>query len=101
MNLRVLSATSLNLIAYLIGGENPSAQVYEFIKHLTGTVKTESSAPLYVYNKLYNSKINKEPLNFYWVLGMSLKAWNFYNEGNPAIKYFRFDVSQDLPTISI
>tara|TARA_R110000782_G_scaffold63718_1_gene130403 strand:- start:57 stop:884 length:828 start_codon:yes stop_codon:yes gene_type:complete len=101
MNLRVLSATSLNLITYLIGGENPSAQVYEFIKHLTGTVKTESSAPLYVYNKLYNSKINKEPLNFYWVLGMSLKAWNFYNEGNPAIKYFRFDVSQDLPTISI
>ena len=97
MNNRILAPSSVSLILYLIGGENPSRLVIEFVNHLMGNLKSESSAPLYVFNKLYNSKINKEPLNFYWVLGMSLKAWNYYSEGNPAIRFIKFDVSSDLP----
>ena len=97
MTPKVLSKTNLSLIVYLIGGENPSSEVYDFIKHLCGVLKNESSAPLYLYTKLYNAKINKEPLNYYWVLGMALKAWNYYADGNPAIKYFKFSVEQELP----
>lgn len=97
MKPRVLSPSNISLITYLIGGENPTKEVYEFIKHLTGVLKSESSAPLYLFTKLYNAKINKEPLNNYWVLGMSIKAWNYYADGNPAIKYFKFSVEQDLP----
>ena len=100
MKPKVLSPSNISLIIYLIGGENPSNEVYNFIKHLTGVVKLESSAPLYLYNKLYNSKINKEPLNNYWILGMAIKAWNYYNDGNPAINYFKFSVDQELPKIN-
>lgn len=97
MTPKVLTKTNLSLIAYLIGGENPKKEVYEFIKHLSGVLKSESSAPLYLYTKLYNAKINKEPLNNYWVLGMAIKAWNFYIDGNPSIRYYKFSIDQDLP----
>jgi len=100
MKPRVLSPSYISLIIYMIGGENPSNDVYSFAKNLTGVVKVESSAPLYLYNKLYNSKINKEPLNNYWILGMALKSWNFYSDGNPAVKHYKFSVDKELPTIN-
>lgn len=97
---RVLSIPFAALIVYMIGGKNPREEVYTFIKHLAGVLKNESSAPLYLYTKLYNSKINKEPLNTYWVLGMSIKAWNYFVDGNPAIKFYKFTIDQNLPKIN-
>ena len=97
MTPKFVAKSNLCLITYLIGGQNPTKEVYEFIKHLAGVVRTESSAPVYLYTKLYNAKINKEPLNNYWVLGMAIKAWNYYADGNPAIKYFKFSVDKELP----
>jgi len=97
--IKVITKSSLSLIIYMIGGETPSKECYQFAKHLVGAVKTESSAPLYLYNKLYNSKINKEPLNFYYILGIAIKSWNYYIDGNPAIKSLRFLVDSELPTI--
>lgn len=97
---KVLGGTQLGLIAYLIGGENPSDTVYDFLKNITGIKRQESTSSSYLYAKLHNSKINKEPLNFYWVLGMSIKAWNYYVDGNPSVKYFKFSVEQELPRIN-
>jgi|TARA_R110000744_G_C19210089_1_gene545944 hypothetical protein len=96
-NPKTISLTGMCLITYLVGGKEPSIEVYEFISHLMGLSRTQETAPNYLYTKLYNSKINKEPLSFYWVLGMSIKAWNFYADGNPAVKHFRFDIAKDLP----
>lgn len=98
--LSVLAISSLGLIAYIIGGEKPSSEVYSFLKNLIGVSVEEGTATSYLYTKLYNAKINKEPLNFYWVLGMSIKAWNYYCDGNPSVKYFKFSVEQELPTIN-
>ena len=97
VNKAVLSPSFISLITYIIGGGNPSNEVYQFIKHITGVLRTESSSMSYIYSKLYNSKVNKEPLNNYWVLGMVIKSWNFYADGNPAVKYFKFDVNNNLP----
>jgi hypothetical protein len=96
---KVISPSSLGVIIYLIGGETPTRECYEFAKHLVGAVKTESSAPLYLHNKLYNSKINKEPLNNYYIIGMAIKCWNYYIEGNPAIRFVRFDINSELPIV--
>ena len=100
MKPKVMSKSFICLIIYLIGGENPKNEVYEFIKHLTGVLREESSAPLYLYGKLYNSKINKEPLNNFWIIGMALKAWNLYSDGNPAINHFKFNIEQELPQVN-
>ena len=81
----------------MVGGEKPSDEVYSFLKHLIGVSRTEETATSYLYGKMYNSKVNKEPLNFYWVLGMSLKAWNYYSDGNPSVRYFKFQIDQHLP----
>ena len=94
---KVLSTSKIALISYIIGGENPSEENYAFIKNLVGVNVQESTAPNYIFTKLYNSKVNKEPLNFYWVLGMSIRAWNFYADGNPAVRNFRFKVTDNLP----
>lgn len=97
---KVLSLTNLSLITYILGGQNPSDEVYEFIKHLCGISKTESTATSYLYNRLINAKIKKEPLNFYWILGMCIKAWNYYIDGNPAVKFYKFNTEQELPKIN-
>jgi len=97
--IKVITKSYLSFIIYMIGGETPSKECYQFAKHLVGAVKTESSAPLYLYNKLYNSKINKEPLNNYYVLGIAIKSWNYYIDGNPAVRFVKFDVSSPLPII--
>lgn len=96
-NIRVISVTNLMLIAYIIGGEKPDPEVYDFLNHLVGNSKEQGTATSYLYSKLSNAKLNKEPLNFYWVLGMTMKAWNYYADGNPAVKYFKFSVEQVLP----
>lgn len=97
---KILGVSSFCLIAYLIGGKSPSKEVYDFIKHIYGLSKEQDTATSYLYTKLHNSKINKEPLNFYWILGMSIKAWNYYSDGNPSVKYFKFITDQELPKIN-
>jgi hypothetical protein len=97
---KFLGVANLSFIAYTIGGKNPSSMVYDFIKNIYGITREEGTATSYLYSKLYNSKINKEPLSFYWILGMSIKAWNFYLEGNPAVKYFKFLLDQQLPKVN-
>jgi hypothetical protein len=98
---KVLSKTQFCFIAYLIGGENPSKEVFDFIKNISGLSREEETATSYLYGKLNNAKIIKEPLNFYWILGMSIKAWNYYIDGNPSVRYFKFKTSQELPKINI
>lgn len=96
----VFSISELVLITYMIGGEIPEPEVYDFIKHICGASRELDTAPNYVYKKLSNAKINKEPLNFYWKLGMILKSWNYFIDGNPAINYFTFKTTAELPKIN-
>jgi len=95
---RIISLSNLSIIAYLIGGENPNNYVWNFLNEISGNSRKQETAANYLYTKLYNSKVNKEPLNFYWVLGMAIKGWNYYSDGNPSVKYFKFDTSKELPT---
>jgi hypothetical protein len=97
---KVLSKSNFCYIVYMIGGKNPNAQVYEFMKNVFGISRTQDTATSYLYSKLYKSKINKEPLGFYWILGMCIKAWNYFIDGNPSVRFFRFNSEQELPKIN-
>lgn len=99
--IKVISKSNFCYIVYMIGGKNPDQSVYEFMKNIYGLNRTQETATSYLYSKLYKSKINKEPLRFYWVLGMTIKAWNYYIDGNPSVKFFRFNTEQELPKINI
>lgn len=94
---RVFSVTQLFIFTYLIGGLEPNEHHYEFLKHISGVERINGTAPSYLFGKVNESKAKKEPLNFYWLLGMVLKAWNYYADGNPSIKHFRFNVDEELP----
>lgn len=96
----IVNHSVLCLYAFILGGKNPSKEVYDFLNNLCGNIRVLDTAPNYLFNKLYNAKINKEPLNFYWVLGMTIKAYNYFVDGNPAVNYFRFSVEQELPNVT-
>jgi hypothetical protein len=98
-NPKVLTNTQIALFAYLLGGESPDKSIYDLLNNVTGVSRSFETAASYLYIKLYNSKINKEPLNFYWILGMTFKAYNYFIDGNPAIKYFKFSVEDELPKV--
>ena len=97
---KTIGVSSLSLIAYMIGGKTPSNEVYDYIKQVYGLSKHQDTATSYLNTKLHNAKINKEPLNFYWILGMSIKAWNYFSDGNPSVKYFKFSTEAHLPKIN-
>ena len=99
--IKVISKSYFCYIVYMIGGKNPDHKVYEFMKNIYGLNRTQDTATSYLYSKLYKSKINKEPLGFYWVLGMTIKAWNYFIDGNPSVRFFRFNTEQELPKINI
>lgn len=94
---KCLSLTQMAVIIYKIAGKKAKIEHFDFIKNVVGLIRKGDSAASYLNSKLHNAKLNKEPLNFYWILGMSLKAWNYYADGDPAVKYFRFNVDNDLP----
>jgi len=97
---KVLSKTNFCYIVYMIGGKNPNALVYEFMKNVFGIARTQDTATSYLYSKLYKAKINKEPLGFYWIMGMCIKAWNYFIDGNPSVRFFKFNSEQELPKIN-
>jgi len=99
-NPKILSGTKMALIAYLIGGECPSHRVYDFLGHIVGNYRTPKTAVNYLYNKIYNSATNKEQLNFYWILGVSIKAYNYFIDGNPSVRNIIFSVDQELPKVN-
>ena len=99
--IKVISKSYFCYMVYMIGGKNPDQMVYEFMKNIYGLNRTQDTATSYLYSKLYKSKINKEPLGFYWVLGMTIKAWNYFIDGNPSVRFFRFSTEQELPKINI
>lgn len=96
---KLFSKSQLFIVLYLIAGYSPSQKHYDFLGHLCGVNKESGSAADYIFNKVAESKLKKEPLNFYWILGMSLKAWNYFADGNPSVKHFRFSIEDDLPKI--
>lgn len=98
--IKVISKSYFCYLVYLIGGKNPDPKVYEFMKNIYGINRTQDTATSYLYSKLYKSKISKEPLRFYWILGMTIKAWNYFIDGNPSVKFYRFNTEQELPKIN-
>jgi len=99
--IKVISKSYFCYMVYMIGGKHPDHNVYEFMKNIYGLNRTQDTATSYLYSKLYKSKVNKEPLGFYWVLGMTIKAWNYFIDGNPSVRFFRFSTEQELPKINI
>ena len=97
MKPKVLTRSQIGLFLYIIGGKYPQEIHIDFMKNLTGIKRGNSTSTDYVFTKLYNAKKNKEPLSFHWVTAMTIKAWNYFADGNPSVKYFKFDSNNDLP----
>lgn len=96
---RILSTTQIAYIAYMIGGQNPSEEVYDFLSNICGVNRNNGTATNYVFKKLYEAKTEKIALHFNWIMGMTIKAWNLFIFGNPPVSFMRFNVNDKLPKI--
>ena len=97
----VLGVSKIAYGLYRIGGYDFTDVHINFIKHVLGNMHNDGNAAQYLHKKLYNSRINKEPLNWTWVMAIFIKAWNLFIEGDPAVKYLQYDLKNPFPKVKI
>ncbi|HMC02183.1 MAG TPA: hypothetical protein VKN14_14185, partial [Flavobacteriaceae bacterium] len=96
---KVLSLTQAAKILYLLKGFDVNENVKTFLEHIFGISITKSTSAYYVYRNLSRAKSLGNVLNEKWVLGLIIKAWNNYINGNPQVAYLKYDSSLNLPPI--
>lgn len=80
-------------------GKHPLEIHVSFMKELMVLTRSEGSGAGYVHEAMRKAKKDKIGLNPRWVYGVMVKAWNLYLQGNPPVKYLRYDLIHDLPKI--
>jgi hypothetical protein len=98
----VLSRSVIGLLYYVVGGETPEPIHDEFMMNIVGVKRGNSSAIDYLFKKFHNSKLNRRSIDIYDTTGLAIKAWNYYINGNPEVKFFKFDKDkQEYPKVSV
>ena len=96
---KVLSLTDVAFYLYVIGGYDFNDFHLTFIKSIIGIRHKEGSAATWLHKKIYNAKVNKDPINKYWVLGLIIKSWNLFAQGDIPVKYLQFNIDAELPEV--
>ena len=96
---KVLSLTQAAKILYLLKGFDVNENVKTFLEHIVGISIAKNTSAYYVYRNLSRAKSLGNVLNEKWVLGLIIKAWNNYINGNPQVAYLKYDSSLNLPPI--
>lgn len=96
---RVIAPAKLAFYMYVLGGYKNSDNIILFMKNLIGINMYEGNAASWLYGKLLSTKQDKVSLNSKWVLGVTIKAWNLFNSGDTPVRYIKYDVANNLPTV--
>lgn len=94
---KTLSNTFSSTLLYIIGGHNFSTTHLEFMKTLFGIGTEENSASYWIRKTIAKSKNSKDVINNKWLYGVCIKAWNLYINGNPALRFIKYNTANPLP----
>lgn len=94
---KAFSSTELSFYLYVVSLGYPNEIHKLFIKHLVGAIVSENDAPSYVRNLVLKSKAQKVRLNRNYILAMVIKSFNLFANGNPAIRYIKYDLKSAMP----
>lgn len=97
---KALNSTSIGLFLHILNPyKGRNIIVTNYIEQLTGINCSNGTGVDYFRQKLQSHKIKKLPLNFYYILGMTIKGWNLYLEGNSPVAYMKYDIKDRLPKV--
>ena len=92
---RINTTSFLGLTLHLISkGLTPTDNHIEFIKRMAGVVIIENTGTAWFLNTLIKAKKDGTRLNDYWVIGILIKCYNLYVQGDPAVRYLTFDADK-------
>jgi len=91
VKLRVLNASEIGLILFIIGGYEFNQHHVNFLKNITGANVMSGSASSWVYKKLLSNKLNKVSVHSIWKNNAIIKAWNCYVGGDIPVNFLRVD----------
>jgi len=96
---KVISQTDLAFYLYVINDFRNIGDLHiDFIKLLAGQIKKEGNGVGYLHRILRDAKQNKTKLNRKWIIGMVIKTWNLFVDGDPPVTRVRYDhINQELP----
>lgn len=97
---KILTTTEIAYLIHLIGGFNFKEVHVNFMKHVLGIRINEGSGSQYLHKKLFNSKINKDPLNKQWVKAIFIKAYNQFIDGDAPVSYLQYDLTKPMPKVN-
>lgn len=97
---KILSASEVCFMLYIIGGFDYQDVHVSFLKRILGISMKEGTGSQYLHRKLFNAKINKDPLNRVWVLAIFIKAFNLFLDGDAPVKYLQYDLKTPFPKVS-
>jgi hypothetical protein len=97
---KVIPITTIAFYMWLLNGYSLNDDIRNFMAALTGQSTGDDSAASWIYKKLYQYKQDRVTPSPKWVLAMVIKAWNSFVNGNPAVGYMKFDITDELPRIA-
>ncbi len=94
---KTITAGFASSLLYMIGGFEFSTIHLTFIKTLFGINTEEDSAAHWIRKTVLKAKERKDIINTRWLYGVCINAWNLYINGNPAVRYIKYDTTRKLP----
>ena len=97
---KAASLTFLGLALHVIcKGKAPLPEHEEFLKRLVGLNVAEGTGTAWLFSIMNKAKRDKTRLDNYWRIGILIKVYNMYVQGDPEVRYVKFDSSQAFPEI--
>lgn len=98
-NFKILSPSEIAVILYAVSGYKHHEKTTEFLNYIMGNAQKPGNAATWVQRQFYKYKKDKTRLNLRWKLAVTLKAWNYFIDGDPPIKNIKWDIEHDkMPT---
>lgn len=98
---KIHSRSDIGLFIYIItrghGIDNPFIE--KFLNLVIGYETDNNSATTWYFKKLFKYKQGKDKVSRRWKIGIFIKCWNLYINGNPPVKSVQFKIDDPLPKV--
>lgn len=98
-NTKIMSETKIAYQLYVLCGYEVTEDAVDFMKSIVGINIKEGTASAWVYSKLLKANAQGTRLSQKWITGIIIRAWNYYNEGDPVVTALKYNVMEELPSI--
>ena len=99
-HVNIITAKDIGTILAILKDNSPNTEYIEnFLLRIIGYHATGNTATGYIYRTLLKNKDSKASISKRYLYAIIVKAWNLYVNGDPEVKYIRWDSSTNFPKV--